>query len=87
MIVVGQTSDELNANEVNVYFNEKPDCDIEVVAWLQIPGDYYDRANLIASLRQQAAQLGAPALEITYLQKIAASEYLGSARAIRCLQE
>ena len=61
-----------------------PDFEFKVVAHIKIPGEYYSRASLIDGLRQKAAAIGAPALQIIYLQQTGASEFFGTARAIRC---
>jgi len=84
-ITLGESLEPIEVEKVRVYLDEKPQCDFEVVAWLNIPGDYYNRGRLIDAFRQKAAQLGAEGLQITYLQKIGSTEYHGSARAIRCL--
>ncbi len=71
--------------QVKVLLNERPACNYEVVAWLEIPGTFYDRSRLIGVFRSKAANLGADFVEITSLQKIGAIEYKGTARALRCV--
>ena len=76
----------LDGDGPRVFLNRVPDCEFRVIAHIQADGGYATRARLVKVLRQKAAEMGANALQVTYVQKIGASEYLGSARAIECLE-
>ena len=74
----------LPVEQVEVYLNRLPACEFTVLALLQADGGYPSRAGVIDVFRQQAAALGANAVQVVYLQKIGASEFMGAGRAIRC---
>ena len=84
-LVIGPVSDAVKSREVEIYYANNPACEYVVVALMEIPGHHYSRASLIEAFRVKAASLGATAIQISHMQKIGASEYLGSARAIRCV--
>lgn len=84
IIISGTVREAVEADSVQLFLGRKPDCEFEVVAFMQFPGDYFSQSSLIEAFRIQAAELGANALEITDIQKLGATEYMGSARAIRC---
>ncbi len=83
-IITGTVAEEIDFNDVDVLYNKKPDCEFDVIAHIKIPGEYYSSDALIDGFRQRAAVIGAPAVQITYLQHQATGEFYGSARAIRC---
>ncbi len=83
-IVLDRSNDGLPPDQVDVYLNREPACEFAVVALLQADGGYPTRARVVEVFRQQAADLGANAVQIHYLQKIGASEFMGAGRAIRC---
>jgi len=83
-VVTGSVSDAIDFNQVEVLYDTSPDCEFDVVAWIKIPGEYFSRASLIDGFRQKAAAVGAPFVQITYLQQTGATEFFGSARALRC---
>jgi hypothetical protein len=85
ILLTGTVNEKKESNQIQIYLNSEPDCDFEIVAMIQIPGGYYSRGSLLSAFRNSAAHLGADALQVTYLQKVGASEFYGSARALRCL--
>jgi len=84
-LITGQEQAAIDEQSVRVYLNERPDCDFEVVGLMDLPGGFFHRARLIDAFRSKAAAMGATAVQVTFVQKIGASEYKGSARALRCL--
>jgi hypothetical protein len=83
-VITGEATEEVEVSKVKVLYASLPECDFDVIAQIEIPGNYYSRASLVNALREEAAEIGASAVQITYIQQIGASEYLGSARALRC---
>jgi len=86
-VVTGKVSAPIDINEVVVFYDKAPQCEFEVIAHIKIPGEYYNRDSLINAFRQQAAKIGAPAVQILYIQKQGITEFFGSARAIRCIEQ
>lgn len=84
VVVTGAVSDAIEVNQVEVLYDTLPDCEFDVIALIKIPGEYYSRASLIEGFRQKAASVGAPLVQVTYLQQVGSTEYFGSARALRC---
>ncbi len=82
--ITGTVSEAINFEDVEVFYNNSPDCEFEVVAHIKIPGEYFSRSSLIDGFRQRAAAVGAPMVQITFLQRTGTSEFFGSARALRC---
>ena len=82
-IVTGKAGEARETAEVQVLY-QRPACAFEEVAWIEIPGNYFTRPRLIDAMRQQAAALGAGMIQIIDLQTVGASEYRGTARALRC---
>ncbi len=86
VIMTGSPENALEQQQVEVYLNQQPKCDFEVVAWMEFAGGFFDRSRLIDVFRDKAANLGADAIQIISLQKIGTTEYKGSARALRCIE-
>ncbi len=84
VVIVGGEKEAIDSKEVEVFFGNPPQCEFEIVAHIKIPGEYYSRASLINGFRERAADIGASVVQITFIQQSGASEYFGSARALRC---
>jgi len=84
-LVVGQSSAPIAVEDVVVYYVERPRCDFETIAHLQATGGYYSLESMFRNLRRQAAELGASGLYVLQTQQLDVKEYLGTAKAIRCL--
>lgn len=84
IIISGVVKEAVDVDSVQLFLGRKPDCDFDVVALMQFPGDFFSQSTLIEAFRAEAAALGANAVEITDIQKLGSTEYMGSARAIRC---
>ncbi len=82
--VVGNVAEAVDVNEVKVFYNRLPDCEFEVIAHIEIPGEYFSREKLLDAFKKAAAEIGANGIHITHLQKEMTSEYYGTGRAIRC---
>jgi len=83
-VITGTVSDAIDFKEVVVFYNITPDCEFDVIAHIKISGEYYSKNALIDGFRQRAAQTGAPAVQVIFLQQQATGEFYGSARAIHC---
>lgn len=83
-VILGEVGHAITSSEVAVLYDTNPNCEFVVVALMQIPGDHYSRGAIIEKFRRKAARLGVSTIQITHLQKIGSTEYLGSARALRC---
>ena len=84
-LVVGQPGPSIKNEDVVVYFIDRPRCNFETIAHISMNGGYYSLDSLVWGMRQQAASVGATGLYVLQTQKLALMEYLGTAKAIRCL--
>lgn len=84
-LVVGQTSAIIDSGDVVIYYAERPRCNFETIAHLRAIGGYYSLDSMFRNMRRQAAELGATGLYVLHTQQLALKEYLGTAKAIRCL--
>ncbi len=82
-VVTGTVAPAIDLADVRVV-HQRPDCDFEEVAWIDVPGNYFSKPRLIDALRGQAAALGADVVQIIDLQREGSTEYRGTARALRC---
>ena len=83
--VVSQPGPAINSEEVTVYFIERPSCDFETIAHIKVTGGYFTLKSMVGGMRQRAAMVGADGLYVLQTQQLAIKEYLGTAKAIRCL--
>ena len=84
-MMLGQPRAELVSEDVVVYFIDRPQCNFETVAYLQVDGGYFSLNSLLERMRQQAAEIGASGLYVLHTQRSELKDYRGSAKAIRCL--
>jgi len=84
-LMVAPAGPAVPAERVVIYFPERPRCDFETIAHIQINGGYLSLESMFRKMRQQAAEIGADGLYVVYTQRKEISEYLGNAKAIRCL--
>jgi len=84
-LVIGQTRASIAPEDVVIYYAEKPKCNFETIARLQASGGYYSLDSMLRAMRNDAAMLGASGLYVLQTQQLAIKEYLGTAKAIRCL--
>lgn len=85
ILVIGEVYPEIEVDTVAVYLMDKPACDFNVIATIKIPGDIYSQSGLVNSFKSVAADLGAPIIQVTSSRKINVTEYMGTARALRCV--
>lgn len=83
-VITGEVRERIEFEAVEVFFNTAPDCDFDVIAHINIPGTYFNRASLIDAFRWKAASVGANAIQILDIQPVGVNEMMGSARALRC---
>jgi len=84
-LVIGQPGTSINSDDVTVYFIDRPPCNFETIALISMNGGFYSLDSLVWGMRQQAARVGATGLYVLQTQQLAIKEYLGTAKAIRCL--
>ena len=75
----------LASEEVTIYYPDRPRCDFVTIAHIQVEGGYFSLETMFRKMRQQAAEVGADGLYVLHTQRMAIKEYLGTAKAIRCL--
>lgn len=84
-LVVGQPGSAVKSEEVVVYYIDRPSCNFETIAHINVSGGYYSLDSIVEGMRQQAASVGANGLYVLQTQQLTIKEYLGTAKAIRCL--
>lgn len=84
-LVIGQPRAALKSEEVVIYYMQRPLCDFETVAHIQVNGGYYSLDSMLKNMRSAAAEVGAGGLYVLHTQQLEVKEYLGTAKAIRCL--
>lgn len=84
-LVVGQPGTAIKSEEVTVYYIDRPSCKFETIALIKVSGGYYSLDTIVEGMRQQAASVGANGLYVLQTQQLEIKEYLGTAKAIRCL--
>lgn len=84
-VVVGEVGQAVDTDQVKVFYSTQPDCDFEVVAWIQLPGEYITHESVVRLMQFKAANLGASAIQVLFIQKTGTTTYRASGRALRCL--
>ena len=84
-LVVGQPRASIASEDVVVYYVDRPRCNFETIAHIRVNGGYYSLESMFRNMRLQAARLGASGLYVLQTQQLDVKEYLGTAKAIRCL--
>jgi len=85
VLIVGKTSESIEAEDVQLYYTQKPACDFETVGYLRIEGWSYSLDSLFERMQVQAAEVGANGVYVIETRRLELFEYIGTARAIRCL--
>ena len=83
--LVGQPGTSIASEDVVLYYIDRPACNFATVAHIQVTGGYYSLGSMLDSMRQQAAMVGADGLYVLQTQQLDIKEFLGTAKAIRCL--
>ena len=83
--MVGPAGKSVDASKVVIYYPQRPDCNFETIGYILVEGGYYSLQSLFRRMRLQAASVGADAIYVLFTQRLDIKEYIGSARAIRCL--
>ncbi|MDJ0776239.1 MAG: hypothetical protein QNJ85_00150 [Gammaproteobacteria bacterium] len=83
-VVIGRPGNALDPNEVSIFYTQRPTCRFETVAELSASG-YLSLQSMFSNLRRDAAALGADGVFVVYTQQTEMKEFLGTAKAIRCL--
>ncbi|MDH3390119.1 MAG: hypothetical protein OEN02_19705 [Gammaproteobacteria bacterium] len=84
-VLVGKPGPAVEAEEVVTYYIDRPRCNFETVAHIRVNGGYFSLESMLRNMRRQAAELGASGLYVLQTQQLEIREYLGTAKAIRCL--
>ncbi len=82
--MVGEAVNPVEAEEVRLYYRQRPLCEFETIGYLRIEGGHYSMNSLFNKMRQQAAAVGASGLYVTETHRLDTFEYTGVAKAIRC---
>ena len=84
-LVVGQPGVETDIEKVQIHLYERPACNFDTIALIRVEGGYYSLAMMLNAMRRQAAEVGAGGLYVLHTEQLELKEYIGSAKAIRCL--
>jgi len=84
-LVVGQPGPSLSSEEVSIYYIERPRCNFQTIAHIKATGGYFSLDAMLRNMRREAAQVGASGLYVLHSQQLNTKEFLGTAKAIRCL--
>ncbi len=84
-LVVGQPGPSLASEEVSIYYIERPRCNFQTIAHIKVTGGYFSLDAMLRNMRREAAQVGASGLYVLHSQQLDTKEFLGTAKAIRCL--
>ena len=84
-LVIGQPVVSSNSQQVTIYYIDRPSCNFETLAYIRVTGGYFTLRSMLAKMQKQAAGVGADGLYVLYTQQLDVKEYLGTAKAIRCL--
>ena len=84
-LVVGQPGTSLSSDAVRIYYIDHPGCNFETIAHIKVTGGYFTLNSMFRNMRQDAAEVGANGLYVLHTQQLPNKEYLGTAKAIRCL--
>ncbi len=85
VMIVGQPAAAVASEAVDIYYIERPNCNFETIAHIKVTGGYFSLQAMLSSMRQEAAQVGADGLYVLQSQQLLNREFLGTAKAIRCL--
>lgn len=84
-LMVARPGDAIESDRVSIYYPDRPSCDYETVAYIQVTGGYFSLESMFRKMRQQAAAIGADGVYVMHTQQLDIKEYLATAKAIRCL--
>jgi len=84
-VVVAKPGASVPSDEVSVYYFERPRCNFETIAHIRVTGGYFSLEGMLRNMRREAAQAGASGLYVLQTQQLETKEFLGTAKAIRCL--
>ncbi len=84
-LLLSRPGDAVDAERVKIYYPDRPRCDFQTLAYLQVSGGYTSLESMFKKMRQQAAEIGADGLYVVHTQRMDLLEYVGTAKAIRCL--
>ena len=84
-LLIGQPGAVIAGEDVVVYYIDRPRCNYETVAHIRVNGNYYSLRSMLDFMRSKAGELGASGLYVLQTQQLDIKDYLGTAKAIRCL--
>ena len=84
-LVVGQPGTSLSSEAVRIFYIDRPSCNFETIAHIRVTGGYFSLNSMLSNMRQDAAEVGANGLYVLQTQQLHNKEFLGTAKAIRCL--
>jgi len=84
-LVIGKPFASIGKDEVIIYYIDRPSCKFETLAYIRVTGGYFTLESMLGKMQKQAAMVGANGLYVLHTQQLDVKEYLGTAKAIRCL--
>lgn len=84
-LLVGEAKPRVASDAVRVYFIDRPRCNFETIAHIQVTGGYLSLPAMLTKMRNEAAGVGASGLHVLQIQQSEIREFGGMAKAIRCL--
>ncbi len=84
ILVTGEVLPEIKPNQVRLYYTDWPSCNFDTVGYIN-EDLAFSRHELMHRFKLHAAHVGAPAVMVISIQNLDGMEYLGTAKAIRCL--
>jgi len=84
-LVIGQPAASTSKDNVVIYYIDRPRCNFETLAHIRVTGGYFTLESMLGKMQKQAAMVGANGLYVLHTQQLDVKEYLGTAKAIRCL--
>ena len=86
-ILTGPELESVEVEQVRLVFGYPVQCDYDALAIFEISGGYFSRESIVEEFRELGADVGADVVQIQYLQKRNVGEFLGQARALRCIDQ
>lgn len=84
IFVTGEVRPEIKPEQVRLYYTDRPSCNFDTVGYIN-ETLAYSRHEILYRFKQHAALVGAQAVIVISIQNLDGLEYLGTAKAIRCV--
>jgi hypothetical protein len=84
-LVTGQPGPAIANDEVVIYYIDRPVCNFETIAHIQVNGGFLSLESMLHNMRREAAAIGASGLHVLETGQSEMREFRGTAKAIRCM--